>query len=147
MTAARPPAPESDLLRHVTRRALFAGAGVGLGAIALADLLRAESAPPAGDPLAVRPPHFAPRARRVIYLFMAGGPSQFELFADKPKLREFDGQPPPESLLAGRRFAFLKGDEKLLGSRRSFRRHGECGMEVSELLPHTAGIADELCWV
>ena len=147
MTSSPVLGPADDLLRNVTRRALFAGAGIGLGAIALSDLLRAESAAPAGDPLAVRPPHFAPRARRVIFLFMAGGPSQFELFADKPKLREFDGQPPPESLLAGRQFAFLKGDEKLLGSRRSFRRHGECGMEVSELLPHTAGIADELCWV
>jgi hypothetical protein len=140
--------PESDLLRHITRRQLFAGAGVSLGSIALADMLRAETATPhAADPMAVREPHFAPRAKRVIFLFMAGGPSQFELFADKPKLRELSGQAPPESLMAGRQFAFLKGDEKLLGSKRAFKRYGECGMEVSELMPHTAKIVDDLCWV
>jgi hypothetical protein len=144
---------ETELLKHATRRQFFANAGVSVGAIALADMLRAEE--PAGDtvrpsaasPMAVRPPHFAPRAKRVIYLFMAGGPSQFELFADKPKLRELSGQAPPESLMAGRQFAFLKGDEKLLGSKRKFARHGECGMEVSELLPHTAKIVDDVCWV
>jgi len=144
---------ETDLLKHATRRQFFANTGVSVGAIALADMLRAEE--PAGDtvrpsaasPMAVRPPHFAPRAKRVIYLFMAGGPSQFELFADKPKLRELSGQAPPESLMAGRQFAFLKGDEKLLGSKRKFARHGECGMEVSELLPHTAKMVDDVCWV
>jgi len=146
---------DDGFLRHITRRHLFANAGVSLGSIALADLLRAESAAPAGgggppsaaDPLAVRPPHFAPRAKRVIFLFMAGGPSQFELFAHKPKLNELNGQEPPESLMRGRQFAFLKGGEKLLGSKRKFARHGDCGMEVSELLPHTARMADELCWV
>ncbi len=144
---------ETELLKHATRRQFFANTGVSVGAIALADMLRAEE--PAGDtvrpsaasPMAVRPPHFAPRAKRVIYLFMAGGPSQFELFADKPKLRELSGQAPPESLMAGRQFAFLKGDEKLLGSKRKFARHGECGMEVSELLPHTAKMVDDVCWV
>jgi hypothetical protein len=144
---------ETELLKHATRRQFFASTGVSVGAIALADMLRAEE--PAGDtvrpsaasPMAVRPPHFAPRAKRVIYLFMAGGPSQFELFADKPKLRELSGQAPPESLMAGRQFAFLKGDEKLLGSKRKFARHGECGMEVSELLPHTAKMVDDVCWV
>ena len=144
---------ETELLKHATRRQFFANTGVSVGALALADMLRAEE--PAGDtvrpsaasPMAVRPPHFAPRAKRVIYLFMAGGPSQFELFADKPKLRELSGQAPPESLMAGRQFAFLKGDEKLLGSKRKFARHGECGMEVSELLPHTAKMVDDVCWV
>ena len=144
---------ETELLKHATRRQFFANTGVSVGALALADMLRAEE--PAGDtvrpsaasPMAVRPPHFAPRAKRVIYLFMAGGPSQFELFADKPKLRELSGQAPPASLMAGRQFAFLKGDEKLLGSKRKFARHGECGMEVSELLPHTAKMVDDVCWV
>ena len=142
---------DAEMTLHQTRRQFFAGAGVSLGAIALADMLRGESAAAtvgqAADPLAVREPHFAPRAKRVIYLFMAGGPSQFELFADKPKLREFDGQPPPASLMAGKQFAFLKGNEKLLASRRAFARHGQCGMEVSELLPHTARMVDDLCWV
>jgi hypothetical protein len=144
---------ETELLKHATRRQFFANTGVSVGAIALADVLRAEEPagetvrPSATSPMAVRPPHFAPRAKRVIYLFMAGGPSQFELFADKPKLRELSGQAPPESLMAGRQFAFLKGDEKLLGSKRKFARHGECGMEVSELLPHTAKMVDDVCWV
>ena len=71
---------------------------------------------------------FAPKAKNVIFLFMAGGPSQFELFADKPKLRELTGQPPPPSLMAGKRFAFLKGNETLLGSKRTFAPAGECGM-------------------
>jgi len=144
---------ETELLKHATRRQFFANTGVSVGAIALADILRAEEPagetvrPSATSPMAVRPPHFAPRAKRVIYLFMAGGPSQFELFADKPKLRELNGQAPPESLMAGRQFAFLKGDEKLLGSKRKFARHGQCGMEVSELLPHTAKMVDDVCWV
>jgi hypothetical protein len=143
---------QSQLLLHQTRRQFFTGSGVGLGAIALADMLRGDAAAAvaagrAAEPLAVREPHFRPRAKRVIYLFMAGGPSQFELFADKPKLRELNGQAPPESLMRGRQFAFLKGNEKLLGSKRKFSRYGQCGMEVSELLPHTAGIVDDLCWV
>jgi len=144
---------ETELLKHATRRQFFANTGVSVGALALADMLRAEEPagetvrPSATSPMAVRPPHFAPRAKRVIYLFMAGGPSQFELFADKPKLRELNGQAPPESLMAGRQFAFLKGDEKLLGSKRKFARHGQCGMEVSELLPHTAKMVDDVCWV
>lgn len=100
-----------------------------------------------GGPLAVKASHFAPRAKHVIYLFMAGGASQLELFSDKPKLRELDGQAPPASLIEGKRFAFLKGTEKLVGTRRTFTRHGACGMTLSELLPHTAKIADDLCWL
>ena len=99
------------------------------------------------NPMAPRAPQFAPRAKRVIYLFMAGGPSQLELFEDKPKLRELTGQAPPPSLLAGRRFAFLKGTEKLLGNQRKFAQYGECGMSLSELFPHHRQIVDEVCWL
>ena len=139
-------------LQNQTRRHFFGGCALGVGAMALNCLLReeAQAAPvkidPA-DPLAPRAPHFPAKAKRVIYLFMAGGPSQLELFDDKPKLRELHGQPPPPSLLEGRRFAFLKGKETLLGSKRKFERVGECGMTLSELLPHTKQIADELCWL
>jgi hypothetical protein len=70
--------------------------------------------------MAARRPPLKAKAKRVIYLFMAGAPSQLELFSDKPRLRELTGQPPPESLMKGRRFAFLKGNERLLGTRRSF---------------------------
>ena len=76
-----------------------------------------------------------------------GGPSQLELFEDKPKLGQLSGQPPPPSLLAGRRFAFLKGTEKLLGNQRKFAQYGECGMSLSELLPHHRQIVDEVCWL
>ena len=98
-------------------------------------------------PLAPRGPHFAPKAKRVIYLFMAGGPSQLELFDDKPKLRELQGQPPPPSLMEGKRFAFLKGNETLLGSQRKFAPYGQCGMTLSELFPYHRKIVDEVCWL
>ncbi|MCL6504185.1 MAG: DUF1501 domain-containing protein, partial [Pirellulales bacterium] len=101
----------------------------------------------AAHPLAARPPHFAPRAKRVIFLFMAGGPSQLELFDHKPKLRELDGQVVPPEYVKNKRFAFIKQDAKLLASRRKFARHGQSGAEISELLPHIASVADELAIV
>jgi hypothetical protein len=143
---------ESELrrLQAVTRRHFFGDCAVGVGAIALNSLLRSEGwgakIDPA-NPLAPREPHFPAKAKSVIYLFMAGGPSQLELFDDKPKLRELHGQTPPPSLLEGKRFAFLKGNEKLLGSVRKFDRVGQCGMTISELLPWHRKIADEVCWV
>ncbi len=142
-----------------TRRHFFSRCGVGLGSIALAALLRPHSALAAAasgpaaspHPLAVRPGHFRARAKNVIYLFMAGGPSQLELFDYKPRLNALNGQPIPDSYLAGKRFAFMdssfKNRNTLLGSRRRFRQHGEAGMWVSELLPHTASIVDEAAFV
>jgi hypothetical protein len=97
------------------------------------------------DPLAARSPHFAPRAKSVIFLFMAGGPSQLELFDPKPKLQELDGQVIPESFVANKRFAFIKGDAKLQGTRRKFTRHGQSGQVISECLPHLATVADDIC--
>jgi len=97
--------------------------------------------------MAPRPPHFAPRSKAVIFLFMAGGPSQLDLFNDKPMLRRHHGQLPPKSYLEGKRFAFLKGTELLLGSPRKFRRYGECGQEISDLLPHHRQIVDDVCWL
>jgi hypothetical protein len=139
-------------LRDLTRRHFFGQCAVGVGAIALNSLLREEgiAAPVKIDPahpLDARLPHFAPKAKRVIYLFMAGGPSQLDLFEDKPRLRELSGQAPPPSLLAGKRFAFLKGNETLLGSKRSFSPAGQCGITLSELIPHHRKIADEVCWL
>jgi hypothetical protein len=143
---------ERRLTHDVTRRHFFGQCGVGLGALALTQMLgndgygRDIKVDPL-HPMAPRPPQFPAKAKNVIYLFMAGGPSQLELFDDKPKLRELTGQTPPPSLLEGKRFAFLKGDEKLLGSQRKFDRIGQCGMTMSELLPHLRGVADEICWV
>ncbi|MFN9973283.1 MAG: DUF1501 domain-containing protein, partial [Phycisphaerae bacterium] len=80
-------------------------------------------------------------------MFMAGGPSQLELFSDKPQLRKFSGQTPPESFTNGRRFAFLKPGATLLGSHRRFGRWGNCGMELSDLLPYHRTLVDEVCWL
>src|SRR5205823_9462007 len=99
------------------------------------------------NPLNPRPGHFPGKVKNVIYLFMAGAPSQLELFDDKPKLRELQGQPPPPSLMEGKRFAFLKGNETLLGSARKFDRYGQCGMTLSELFPYHRQIVDEVCWL
>lgn len=140
---------DNDLLRRITRRHLFENCGVGLGAMALGTLLGAakSNATAAINPMAVRTPHRAPKAKAVIFLFMAGGPSQLDLFTDKPTLRKHHGQLPPPSYLEGKRFAFLKGTEKLLGSARRFRTYGGCGQQLSELLPHHQKIVDDVCWL
>lgn len=140
-------------LRDITRRHFFENCGVGLGATALGSLLLSDQvlAGPEGDrainPFAPRQGHFPAKAKNVIFLFMAGGPSQLELFDPKPKLQELDGQVIPESYVKNKRFAFIKRDAKLLGSRRKFARHGQSGAEISELLPHLATVADDLCIV
>src|SRR5690606_1395451 len=97
--------------------------------------------------LAPRDGHFPPRAKNVIFLFMAGGPSQFELFTPKPKLNELSGKVIPESFVEGKRFAFIGRDAKLLGCERKFARHGESGAVVSELLPHLTQIVDDVAFV
>lgn len=134
--------------RAVTRRWFFHQCGLGLGAIALTRLLRESGfAAEPSDPLAPRRPHFSPRAKRVIYLFMAGAPSQLELFDHKPTLARLDGTLPPPDLLKGYRAAFINPQSKLLGPRFQFARHGRCGAEVSELLPHFASIVDDVAIV
>ena len=148
-----PPERPDERLRAVTRRHFFGRCAVGVGSLALNCLLARDLAGAtrmAVDPLrplAPRRPPLPSRAKNVIFLFMAGGPSQLELFEDKPRLRELHGQPPPPSLLAGRRFAFLKGNETLLGAGRAFARHGQAGMSLSNLLPHHRKIVDDVCWL
>ncbi len=131
----------------VARRWFLKHCGVGLGSIALASLLResAIAAAPTSEPTAQeRQPHFAPKIKNVIFLFMAGAPSQFELFDHKPALTKFDATLPPPELLQGYRAAFIDPNSKLLGPKFKFATHGHSGAEISELLPHTARIADEL---
>ncbi|TWT34555.1 hypothetical protein Enr8_19650 [Blastopirellula retiformator] len=128
---------------EISRRWFMRDCGVGLGAIALADLLRGEASA-ANDPLAEKRPHFPAKAKNVIYLFMAGAPSHLEMFDYKPQLAKFDGTLPPAELLDGYRAAFINPNSKLLGPKFPFAKHGQCGAEISELLPHTAKIADEL---
>ncbi|MBX3096029.1 MAG: DUF1501 domain-containing protein [Fimbriimonadaceae bacterium] len=135
-------------LKHITRRHLFKMTSYGIGTLALGSMLNPKllgATPPAENPFAVRPPHFAPKAKRVIFLFMAGAPSQLDLFDPKPKLNEHDREPIPESFVEGERFAFIKGTPKLLGSPHKFAQHGQSGQWISELLPYTANVADDLC--
>jgi hypothetical protein len=135
----------TGLANLLARRWFFEQCGVGLGAMALADLLGPASGNPSSDPLAPKRPHHAARARNVIFLFMAGGPSHLELFDHKPELARWDGKLPPAELLKDYRAAFINPNSKLLGPKFKFARHGQSGAELSELLPHTAAVADELC--
>ncbi len=144
-----------DLLLQ-TRRHFFQDCALGLGSLALGSLLNDRGAGAAEstaftNPLAPKQPHFPAKAKSVIYLFMAGGPSQLDLFDYKPKLQELHGKPIPDSFLKNKRFAFMDSFTKqipqLLGTKRKFARHGQAGTYVSECLPHLAGIVDELAVV
>ncbi len=144
---------ESQTLLQRTRRHFFRDCRIGIGKAALASLLAGglDSAnslqASAGSGEAAPGPHFAPTARRVIYLFMAGAPSQLDLFDYKPKLSELEGKPLPPSVIMGQRYAFIQPDAAVLGPRFSFAKHGECGAELSEVLPHLAGVVDDLAIV
>jgi hypothetical protein len=136
--------------RYLSRRWFLRDCAVGLAGIAASTLLAdsgAQAAPAGGNPLAPRPPHYPARARRVIYMFQAGAPSQLELFDHKPELAKRNGQLPPAELLKGYRAAFINPNSALLGPKFRFARHGRCGMELSEILPHTARIADDICLI
>jgi hypothetical protein len=97
--------------------------------------------------LAPKPPHFAATAKRVIHLFMAGAPSQLEMFDYKPRLRDLEGKPLPASIIGDQRYAFIRRDAAVLGPRFKFARHGESGAELSEVLPHLANVVDDICLV
>ncbi|MBM3767807.1 MAG: DUF1501 domain-containing protein [Acidobacteria bacterium] len=120
------------------RRWFINQCGVGMGAMALQTLLHGQSK---------QQPHHTPKAKNVIYLFMAGGPSHMELFDNKPTLTKFDGTLPPADLLKGYRAAFINPNSKLLGPKFKFAKYGQSGAELSELLPHTAKVADDICIV
>ncbi len=131
----------------LSRRQFFHRSGLNLGAVALASLLNEQTMAAPADPLGKRKPMFRPRAKRVIYLHMIGAPSQLDLFEDKPELKKRDGEDCPESLLKGRRFAFIGGKLKLAGTKWKFARHGQSGQEISELLPHLSTVADDIAIV
>jgi hypothetical protein len=136
--------------RFQTRRTFFGQTGLGLGAMALGALLERDvaAAPHSALPTPHSAfPHHAPRAKSVIYLHMSGAPPTLDLFDPKPKLNELHMQPCPESLIQGERFAFIKGVPKMLGTQHPFAQHGRSGMWVSGILPHMAGIADDLCLI
>jgi hypothetical protein len=136
----------------MTRRHFFKQSGYGIGGVALSALLderlfaQGSDAIHAPDPR--RAPHFAPKAKNVIFLFMAGAPTQIDLFDHKPALQKHNGEEiPAEFIPKGERFAFIKGTPRLLGSPFTFSRHGQSGAELSELLPHLATIADDIAIV
>ncbi|MBX3442318.1 MAG: DUF1501 domain-containing protein [Planctomyces sp.] len=138
----------------LARRHFLKDCGVGVGKIALASLLAssagrraAADSAVAANPLAPREPHFAPRAKAVIHLFMAGAPSQLDLFDYKPKLAELEGRPIPPEVIGGQRYAFIRPDAAVLGPQFGFAKHGESGAELSEMLPHLATVVDDICLV
>ena len=143
---------ESELferLRHLNRRNFLQHAAVGIGSLALGSLLDAGCRRDnALEAVQEALPHFAPRAKRVIYLFQSGAPSQFELFDWKPKLREMHGKELPASVRMGQRLTGMTANQKslpLIGARVDFKQHGRSGAWLSDLLPYTARITDELC--
>ena len=133
----------------IARRAFFRHSGLSLGSMALAHLMTGEASR-ADTSVARLAPHYAPQAKRVIYLFMSGGPSQMELFDYKPALNRLHGEQLPDSVRQGQRLTGMSANQAslpLAGSQFRFARHGQAGIQVSELLPHTAKIADDLCIV
>ncbi len=143
--------PYLELQQTLTRRHFFQRCQIGLAGAALSGLagpglLEAEE-DSVSNPLAPKPPHLAAKAKAVIYLHMAGSPSTLDLFDYKPELKKFDGQDCPQDLLEGKRFAFIKGVPKLLGSPFEFKQHGQAGTWMSEILPHLATVADDIAVV
>src|SRR5215510_16240074 len=141
---------EDRLLLEETRRHFFGRCAIGVGQIALASMLNAAETKPA-NPMAEKPPMFPPKAKNVIFLHMAGGPSQLELFDHKPKLNQFDGQVAPDEIIKGKRFAFMdtftKNPPRLLANRREFRQYGNSGFWFSSLLPNIATVTDDLTMI
>jgi hypothetical protein len=141
----------SKEIERAKRRWFFGECGIGLAGIATTSLLcqesRSANQSESANPLSAKQPHFPARAKRVIYMFQAGAPSHLELFDNKPELTKSDGKLPPKELLAGYRAAFIDPNSALLGPKFKFEKHGQCGMELSEVLPYTAKIADDICLV
>src|SRR6266404_1738444 len=142
----------SEYARLITRRWFFRQCGVGLGSIALASLLRDEKAlgatsPTGSNPLAPKAPHFKPKAKRVIYLFMGGASSQLDLFDYKPTLAKYNGKPVPQEVVMGQKYAFIKPDAALYASEFKFARHGCSGAELSEALPYLSEVVDDIALV
>ncbi len=146
---------ENNALRDVTRRHFFQDCGVGIGKIALASLLTRtatasaapetqNTTPPLINPLAPKPGHHPPRAKNVIFLFMAGGPSHCDLFDYKPALAKHHGESPPEHLVKELRLAFAQQNAKLMAPQYAFKKCGQSGLEISEAMPHLREVADDI---
>src|SRR5258706_9608680 len=144
----------NESLKNISRRHFLFESAAGLGAIAFGSILGGCSGNAASglhslitDPMSPHPPHFPGKAKRVIYLHMAGAPSQLELFDFKPELQKLHNQPCPASLLEGKRFAFIRGTPKMLGPQANFNQRGGSGAWVSDHLPHFSKIVDEVSFL
>ena len=141
-----------ECAKLITRRWFFRQCGVGVGSIALATLLgegqaAGANAPKVTNALTPKQPHFKPKAKRVIYLFMGGAPSQLDLFDYKPALAKFNGKPVPKEVVMGQQYAFIKPDAALFATDFKFEPHGGCGVELSEALPHLSEVVDDIAIV
>jgi hypothetical protein len=140
-----------EQLQNLTRRHFLGKTAHGIGALALASLMKGQSmgadlpTPSPTDPLAPRMPQFAGKAKRVIYLHLTGSPPHLDLYDYKPELVKRNGQDCPDAFLKGKRFAFTSGVPKLLGTPRKFAQHGQGGVWLSDAIPHLHSVADELC--
>ena len=138
----------TESAKLLTRRWFLQNCGVGLGAMAFNSLLSNDlPAARTPNPLAPKQSHFPAKAKRVVYLFQAGAPSHLELFDPKPELAKRDGQLPPADLLKDYRAAFINPNSALLGPKYTFQAHGQAGIELSETLPHTAKMVNDLCFI
>jgi hypothetical protein len=144
---------EKEALQHKTRRHFLKESAMGLGALAMGALFNSCETKSSvfgnnffdpTNPLAPKPPMFPGRAKSVIYIHMAGAPSQLELFSYKPELSKLDGQDCPPSLLEGKKFAFIRGVPKMLGPQANFKQHGQSGLWLSDNLPHLSTVIDEI---
>jgi len=135
----------------LSRRSFLHQTGVNVGRIALGSLLLGATpslrAGDTGGLLAPKQPHFAPKAKRVIHLFMAGAPSHLDLFDHKPELAKLEGKPLPESVIGGQRFAFIRSDAAVMGPRFAFKKNGQSGTEIADVLPHLSSISDDICLI
>lgn len=143
---------KNDLPNLQARRWFLSQCGIGLGTVALAELLGGTPTSSAAETsttgtMAPKEPHFPGKAKAVIQLFMCGAPSQLELFDEKPALKRLEGQPLPPSIIGDQRYAFIQPDAAVLGPQYKFGRHGQSGAEISEAMPHLAKVADRLCFI
>src|SRR5437868_4373319 len=142
----------SEYARLITRRWFFKQCGVGLGSVALASLLQEQrvfgaALPKTVSPLTPKAPQFKPKAKRVIYLFMGGAPSQLDLFDYKPTLAKYNGKPVPAEIVKGQKYAFIRPDAALYATEFKFAKHGQCGAELSEALPHLSEVVDDIALI
>jgi hypothetical protein len=139
--------PQLESLQYTTRRHFFKKCSMGLGGVALSEMLATDAmgleAP--DNPLLPKLPHFAPKAKRVIYLHLTGSPPHLDLWDHKPELVKRDGQECPDEYIKGKKFAFTSGTPKLMGSPRTFKQYGKNGLWMSDAIPHLHGVADDLC--